>query len=132
MAFKKGESGNPAGRPIGLVAATNARKNIEEALPNILATVIKAAKGGDLQAAKILLDKVCPNVRPQALTVSIPTDGTLVEQGGAIIRATLAGLIPPDIGAQLITALSNQGKLIDLEEVSNRLANIERQLEARK
>jgi hypothetical protein len=56
----------------------------------------------------------------------------LVEQGSEVIRATLSGEIPPDIGSQLITALSNQGKLIDLEELADRLKRIERQLEARR
>jgi hypothetical protein len=66
------------------------------------------------------------------LPVNIPTDGTLVDQGNAVIQATLSGQIPPDIGAQLITALSNQGKLVDLEELSDRLKRIEKQLEGRK
>jgi hypothetical protein len=52
-------------------------------------------------------------------------------QGNEIIRATLSGEIPPDIGSQLITALSNQGKLIELQEMQERLQRIEKQLEAR-
>lgn len=131
MAFKKGKSGNPAGRPMGLIAATNARKEIEKALPEILEKVIELAKGGDMQACKILLDKVCPNLRPQALPIILAIDGGLVEQGNEIIKATLAGEIPPDIGSMLITALANQGRLVDLEEMAVQLKRIERQLEIR-
>ena len=130
--FVKGQSGNEAGRPKGTTTASKIRKDIEEALPDILATVVKAAKGGDMTAAKILIDRLCPTIKPVALPINLPVNGGLVEQGGEVIRATMSGEIPPDIGAQLITALSNQGKLIDLEEVSSRLANIERQLESRK
>ncbi len=132
MKFAKGISGNEAGRPKGTTTASKIRKDIEEALPDILATVVKAAKGGDMTAAKILIDRLCPTIKPVALPINLPVNGGLVEQGNEIIRATLDGEIPPDIGAQLITALSNQGKLVELEEVSTRLANIERQLEARK
>ena len=57
---------------------------------------------------------------------SLPVNDSLAEQGGEIIRATMTGQIPPDIGSQLITALSNQVKLIELEELIKRLDNIEK------
>jgi hypothetical protein len=43
----------------------------------------------------------------------------------------MTGKIPPDIGSQLITALSNQGKLIELQEMAERLQRIEKQLQDR-
>jgi len=92
---------------------------------------VELAKEGDVQAAKVLLDRVCPALKPQGLPINLPTNGTLAEQGNEIIRATLSGEIPPDIGSQLITALSNQGKLIELQEMQERLQRIEKQLEAR-
>lgn len=95
-------------------------------------SLIAKAKDGDVAAAKVLLDRVCPPLKPQALPLSLIVNGSLVEQGNEVIRATLEGEIPPDIGSQLITALSNQGKLIDLEELADRLKRVERQLEARK
>jgi Family of unknown function (DUF5681) len=130
--FKSGESGNPKGRPPGLTTANKIRHEIQESLPSILETVVKAAQSGDMAACKLILDRVCPTIKPVALPINLPVNGGLVEQGGEVIRATLAGQIPPDIGAQLITALSNQGKLVDLEELSDRLKRIEKQLEARK
>ncbi|WP_411728362.1 hypothetical protein [Methyloglobulus sp.] len=39
--------------------------------------------------------------------------------------------MPPDIGRQLITALSNQGKLVDMQELVDRLKRVEKQLEAK-
>ena len=65
------------------------------------------------------------------MPINLPVNGTLSEQGGEIIRATMAGQIAPDTGAQLITALSNQGKLIEMQELNERLQRIEKQLEAR-
>ena len=132
MVFKQGESGNPTGRPKQIVTATDLRKRLADDMPEIIQTLIKMAKSGDAQAIKIILDRTHPPVKTQALHVNIPTDGTLVDQGNAVIQATLSGQIPPDIGAQLITALSNQGKLVDLEELSDRLKRIEKQLEGRK
>jgi Family of unknown function (DUF5681) len=130
--FKEGESGNPSGRPPGLTTANKIRHEIQESLPSILKTVVKAAQSGDMAACKLILDRVCPTIKPVALPIRLPADGTLVDQGSRVIEATLAGQIPPDIGAQLITALSNQGKLVDLEEITDRLARIEKQLEPKK
>jgi hypothetical protein len=62
------------------------------------------------------------------MAIHLPVNGSLAEQGGEIIRATMTGQIPPDIGSQLITALANQGKLIELQELTKRLDKIEKQL----
>lgn len=129
--FKPGESGNPNGRPKDKTPATKIRKSIADDLPEIITALIKQAKAGDVQAAKVLIDRVCPPLKPQALPISLPVNGSLTERGEEIIRATMAGDIPPDVGSQLITALANQGKLIELQELADRLQRIERQLESR-
>jgi len=129
--FKPGQSGNPNGRPKDKTPATLFRKSIIGDMPEIINTLVKLAKGGDVAAAKVLLDRVCPTLKPQALPISLPVNGSLAEQGGEIIRATMSGQIAPDIGSQLITALANQGKLVELQELTERLQSIEKQLESR-
>ena len=83
-------------------------------MPAIINTLVDLAKGGDVQAAKVLLDRVCPTLKPQAMPISLPVNGSLAEQGGEIIKATMSGQIPPDIGSQLITALANQAKIVEI------------------
>lgn len=129
--FKPGVSGNPNGRPKDKTPATLLRKSIAEDMPEIIKALVSLAKSGDVQAAKVLLDRICPALKPQALPIFLPVNGSLSEQGNEIIKATLAGHIPPDIGSQLITALANQGKLIELQEMAERLQRIERQLDSR-
>ncbi len=124
--FKAGISGNPKGRPKDKTPATLLRKSIIEDMPDIILKLVEQAKEGDTAAAKILLDRCCPTLKPQAMTINLPVNGTLAEQGGEIIRATLSGQIPPDIGAQLISALASQGKLIELQELTERIENLER------
>ena len=123
--FKAGVSGNPKGRPKNKTAATLLRKSIIDDMPDIILKLVEQAKNGDTAAAKILLDRCCPALKPQAMAISLPVNGTLEEQGGEIIKATLSGQIPPDIGAQLISALSNQGKLIELQELTQRVEKLE-------
>ena len=127
--FKKGISGNPAGRPAGKTPGAKLRKAIESKATDILQSVINAAIDGDMGACKMLLDRITSTLKPQALAITLPVKDTLPEQGGEIIKATVTGLIPPDVGSQLITALSNQGKLVELQELSERLARLEKKLE---
>lgn len=125
--FQPGQSGNPAGRPKDKTPATKLRKSIAEDMPDIIKALITQAKAGDVAAAKVLLDRVCPSLKPQALPISLPANGTLTEQGGEIIKATMAGQIPPDIGSQLITALAAQSKIIETDELTKRIEALEKQ-----
>jgi hypothetical protein len=130
--FKPGQSGNPNGRPKDKTPATLLRKSIVEDMPEILETLVRMAKEGDVSAAKVLIDRVCPPLKSQAMSINIETGPTLPETGGNVINATLNGSIPPDIGAALIKALAEQGKLVELQELAERLTRIEKQLECRK
>ena len=108
------------------------RKSIELRADDILQAVIDAAIGGDMAACKMLLDRITPTLKAQALPVHIGIGDTLPETGGNVINATMSGQIPPDIGSQLITALANQAKIIEQQELIYRLTRIEKQLEFRK
>ena len=79
----------------------------------------------------MLLDRICPPLKPQALPVNIETGTTLPETGGNVVSATLIGAITPDIGSTLIRALAEQGKLIELQEMVERLQRLEKLLEFR-
>ena len=117
--------------PVSSLAA-KLRNAIVESMPQIIENLVILAKNGDVQAAKVLLDRVCPTLKPQAMPVNIPIGATLPETGGNVVNATLNGSIAPDIGSMLIRALAEQGKLIELQELTERLQRIEYQLESRK
>jgi hypothetical protein len=123
--FTAGVSGNPKGRKKGTTAAHLLRKSIADDMPEIILKLVEQAKNGDTAAAKILLDRCCPSLKPQAMAINLPVNGTLAEQGNEIIRATMGGNIPPDVGAQLITALAAQSKIIEVEELTQRIIALE-------
>ncbi|MEY3759507.1 MAG: hypothetical protein RIR39_998 [Pseudomonadota bacterium] len=123
--FKPGQSGNPKGRPKNKTPATLLRKSIVDDMPDIILKLIEQAKNGDTAAAKILLDRCVPTLKPQAIAVNLPVNGTLAEQGGEIIKATLSGQIPSDIGAQLISALTSQSKIIEIDDLTKRIEILE-------
>jgi Family of unknown function (DUF5681) len=129
MAFKKGESGNPKGKPPGLTTATKIRDAIHKKLPGILETVVKAAESGDMAACKLIMDRVCPTLRPAAppINLPLPVNGELSEMGSEILKATLSGGISPDIGCMLITALANQAKIVEIDDLTKRIEALEKQ-----
>ncbi|MGZ8195039.1 MAG: DUF5681 domain-containing protein [Methylosarcina sp.] len=125
--FKPGQSGNPAGRQPGQTPGAKIRKAIEERKDEILQSVIEAAIAGDMQACKMLLDRITPPLKPVAaqIALSVPDGAGLSEQGAVVITATLAGQIPPDIGSQLITALAAQSKIIEIDDHTKRIEALE-------
>ncbi len=123
--FKPGQSGNPKGRPKDKTPATLLRKSIVADMPEIIKTLVNLAKSGDVQAAKVLLDRICPPLKPQALSINLPVNESLAKQGGEIIKATMAGTIPPDIASQLISVLAAQSKIIEVEELTKRIEVLE-------
>ena len=132
MTFKKGTSGNPKGRKPASITADKVRKGLADDLPDILQTLIDLAKGGDVQAIKLVLERVCPALKPQAVPINLPLVESLAGQGNEIIRATMTGKIPPDIGSQLITALANQAKIIEVDELTKRIEALEQISESKK
>jgi hypothetical protein len=82
--FKPGVSGNPKGRAPGSTPAVKLRKAISKDIPNIITKLVDQALAGDVQAAKVLLDRVVPVLKPQSLPVAIPLSDTLSETGGNV------------------------------------------------
>lgn len=123
--FKPGQSGNPKGRTPGKTPAAALRKAIAKEIPAILAIVIAQAKAGDMNAAKILIDKIIPTLKPQSLPVEIELGKDAVESGDNIITAILSGEIAPDVGSMLVKTLADQSKLVEMLDISKRVEVLE-------
>lgn len=136
MTFRKGQSGNPKGRPPGRKTTAQAlRERINERAGEVLQTVVDAALAGNLLAAQLVLSRVIPPARGQAVPVELPAlavAGTLTEKADAVLAAVGAGELAPDVGAQLIGAVAGAARIAEIAELADRLAAIERALSARK
>jgi|SRR5690554_5357767 len=131
--FKKGESGNPLGRPKGSGLTGELRKAIANDAQDIISNLIEQAKGGDTTAAKVLLDRILPPLKAEAQAVNIAefNAGGLIEKAGAVLGATANGELAPDIAAQLISAVATLAKVIEVEELEQRLNTLEQQLKSK-
>ena len=125
--FTPGKSGNPRGRKPGASHAGKLRSAIEKDIPAIIATLTEAAKNGDVSAARLLLDKALPNLKPVA--ISQPVDGvsagTLSEKGEAVLSNVASGNISAEQAQALLTALASLGKIKETDELERRLIALE-------
>lgn len=124
--FKKGQSGNPQGRPKGIVTQAKLRQSIEKDLPEIIGAMVEAAKGGDVAAARMLVDKVLPSVKAQDQAVSLPVDGSdLAKDGRAIMSAVGLGEVTPETASRLLQGLGSLAKIIETAELLERVEALE-------
>ena len=109
MAFKRGQSGNPAGKKPGTrnKATMAALELLEEDLQAITKVCADKAKNGDLQACKLILDKIILKPREQVVDLELPKIKEVTEipkAQMAIIEAVAQGKVAPGEG-QIITAM---------------------------
>ena len=64
MPWKQGQSGNPKGRPRkSQKSMAQLRSQISEHLPDVIEVLANAAKDGDVQAARILVERCVRSMR---------------------------------------------------------------------
>ena len=124
-----GTSLNPAGKAKGTLSDTGRiRAALAGALPEILAAVVQRAKEGDLQAARIILERVLPPLRAEASPVclaGLDGDAPLTERATLVFKAATAGEISVESASTLITALSGLSRLREADELTARVARLE-------
>lgn len=124
MTFKKGQSGNPGGRKPGPARVSVLRDQIAKEIPDILSALTAQAKAGDVQAARLLLERVVPPVKPE--TRALPV-GTAIEPG-AIVDALTAGALTTEQAREVMGVLADRAKIGEAVENAERLARIEAML----
>ena len=122
-----GVSGNPAGKTPGSGELQRLRATIAADVPDILAGLVTAAKGGDVQAARLILERVLPPIKAteHAQALPLPDGGTLTAQGRAVLSAVAAGELAPGQGAQLLAAIGSLARVTEIDELAARIAALE-------
>ncbi|HMN92719.1 MAG TPA: DUF5681 domain-containing protein [Hydrogenophaga sp.] len=124
--WKPGESGNPAGKPKGTGEVAKLRAAIAEKVPAILESLLDRALSGDVGAARLLLERTIPPLKaiepPQPLTLP---DGSLTEQGRAVLASVAAGDLAPGQGAALVGAIGALARVAEVDELERRIAVLE-------
>jgi hypothetical protein len=124
--FMKGTSGNPAGRPRSSLSSV-VRSRIEGHVDELIALLLGKAREGDVQAARTLLERVVPNLKPEepAVQVDVPADVGLADTGRAVIRAAIDGVLPPGQAAALVGAVGTVARVVEIDELIRRVEALE-------
>ena len=127
-AWKPGQSGNPKGRPAGSGEVAKLRAAIADRVPELLAKLMAQALEGDTAAARLLLERAIAPLKaaeqPQALTLP---DGTLTDQGRAVLASVASGELAPGQGAALLGAIGTLARVAEVDELAARITFLEQQ-----
>lgn len=127
MKWQRGQSGNPAGKTPGSGKIDKLRASIAAHVPGIIEAMVAQAQAGDAQAARLLLERVCPALRPvDAPTVlNLPADAGLVAQGEAVLLALAAGHLPVNQATGILQAMAGLARLREIEDLEQRITALE-------
>lgn len=125
--WRPGESGNPKGKPQGSGQLQKLRAALADDVPAILKALGIAAKAGDVQAARLILERVLPPLKgvEPCVQLPLPADGSLTAKAEAVVAAVGAGEVTPGQAAQLIAALGSLAKIMEVDELAARVAALE-------
>lgn len=129
MAFTKGKSGNPHGRPKGTTKIEKLRALIEPEAPALFKVAIAAAKKGDATMMRLLLERVCPPLKADSAAVQVDIDlsGTPVDQAREILQAATAGKLSIDDASRLLQGIAAQCRIQEITDLDDRLRQLEQQ-----
>ncbi len=133
--FQKGQSGNPAGRPVG------ARHKTTLAIQSLLdgegealtRRAIELALAGDMVALRLCLERLAPPRKDAPVALDLPpvaTAADIVAAQSAILAAVASGEITPSEGAALAALTDGLRKTIETNDLEQRLTALEANLQS--
>jgi len=135
--FQPGQSGNPRGKARGtLNKVTRAAQALLDGEAEALTRkAVDMALEGDRAALKLCMDRIMPPRKDRPLEMALPSiegAGDLLKFSAAILEAVGRGEITPSEGATLAGIVGNHAKALELHEIEQRLADIEKRLEGKR
>ena len=129
--FRKGQSGNPAGKPIGARHKTTllAEKLMQDDTENIVNAVLAAARNGDMTAARIVLDRIAPARRDNPVSFALPKIENAADAAkamAAILEAVTNSHLTPGEAEQVARIVEGYIKSLEASEFESRLKALEK------
>jgi hypothetical protein len=129
--FKPGQSGNPAGKIKGtrhrVTLACDAL--LEGEAEAITRKAVEMAKGGDMVAIRLCMERIAPPRRDRPVTFALPNLETAADAkaaAAAIVRAVADGDLTLSEAAELSKLLDNFTRVLEAAAFEARLEALER------
>jgi hypothetical protein len=124
------QPGNP-GRPKGArnKATVLAERLLSADIRDVVGSVIKAAKDGDMIAAKLCLERILPPLKTRRLNFPMPPIATVADVHEALKglwAAVSSGAVTPDEAAMLGKLLEQHAAVLEVSELEKRIEALER------
>jgi hypothetical protein len=133
MRFQKGESGNPTGRPRGVLnhATLLAQELLAARVESIAGKLIELAEGGDMRAIRVCMERLMPVIKDQPIAVELPPiekPADSVEAAAAIAAAVAAGELTATEAAKLAKVVEVYVRALDSKGFDERLGKLEKEI----
>ena len=128
----KGGKREGAGRKKGSGQAAHYRAMLEPYAEGLIQQVVDLAKGGDMAALKLCFDRLCAPLRAtdRFITIDGMDKKELSERGDIVIQAVSNGDITPTEASSLMSAISSQARIIEIDELERRVSELENKNES--
>ncbi|MGE4572944.1 DUF5681 domain-containing protein [Parachlamydia sp.] len=131
--FRKGQSGNPQGKAKGTKnrATLAAEQVLQSDLDNICHKLIEEALTGNIQAIRLVLDRVLPIKRDRDIKIRLPklqTTDDAVKAMSLIIESVSCGNITPSEGEAMSKVVDAFMKAIQVYDVEKRVVKLEQEV----
>jgi len=133
--FKKGQSGNPAGKPKGAKdKRTELRELLKPHAEKLVKRVVDLALAGDVSALRICIDRIIPPVRENRLSIALPVVKDVAGCTAAqakVLQAVTAGELLPGEAEALSALIEHQRRGLESSDHEARVRAIEEKLKMR-
>jgi Family of unknown function (DUF5681) len=133
MKFKKGQSGNPDGKPPGTrnKATLLIEKLLDDDAKDIGKKAIELAKAGDSTALRLCLDRIAPARKDRHIAFKLPKlekPEHAIAAAAAIVDAVAGAELTPSEAAEMMKLVEGYTRILEAEDHEQRLRTLEDQL----
>jgi hypothetical protein len=129
--FKKGQSGNPGGKPRGCLNATTILFDelLKDNAQDLIEKAKAMAKGGDGPALRLCIDRLAPPRKDRPVWFELPKMNEArdaVSASAAIVEAVASGDLTPSEAAELSKVVDGYSRVLQAVEFEERLSKLEK------
>ena len=129
--FRKGQSGNPSGKPKGCRNATTILFDdlLKDNAKDLIEKAIEMAKGGDGPALRLCIDRLAPARKDRPVWFDLPEMNEAkdaVNASAAIVAAVAAGDLTPSEASELSKVVDSYARTLQAVEFEERISKLEK------